>query len=245
MQRVLVNVSCDPDHARELRLVLVRVMNDYDSHTNDALNDFNEFVMNMVNKDTTEDALQSFVEAEKARPLSIPKILSDFRNQVESSVVTVGGDDLTDLLNRLLKISHDPPSALNPAKLAKLLKQVHLLRHPLKGSGRIAFGPVEEVRPVFHWVRDSALIGGDEAVRRSDDRASAGLGAGHQAAMVRMKEWGEEWAEEEDLPSESWAEVSTGHSHETSLASKYHKDVSISSQRIAKLKVAKRKSKFN
>ena len=245
MHSVLVNVSCDPDHARELRLVLVRVLNDSDSHPNDALNGFNEFVINMVNKDTTEDASLSFAAAEKARPQSISKLFSDFRNKVQSIVVTVGGDDLTDVFNRLLKFSHDPPSALNPAKLAKLLKQVHLLRHPLKGSGRIAFGPVEEVRPVFHWVRDSALVGGDGADRRSEDHASAALGAGHQAAMVRMKEWGEEWAEEEDLPSESWTEVSTGHSHETSLASKYHKDVSISSQRIAKLRVAKRKSKFN
>ena len=246
MQRVLVNVSCDPDHTRELKLELIKGLNDLETQHVDEVNGFNEFLNNMVSKDRNEGAFVSSV-SEAALVSSVYRIVLEFRNPVRVSISTTGYDDLTSLLDRLALVMSNEPLVLNPAKFTKLLKQVRLLRHPLKGTGRIAFGPLEAVRSVFSWVRESALLGGGGSVRRSEESASAALGSGHQAAMMRMREWGEEWAEEEELPRESVEETQSpvGQNNDSTLASMYRKDVSISSQRITKLKVAKRKSKFN
>ena len=70
---------------------------------------------------------------------------------------------------------------------------------------------------------------------------------GKAAAMDMMKKWGEEWAEEEDLPS-SW-ESGGGQGADTELGiaasnGELRKEVSKASQRIQKLKIAKKNSKY-
>jgi len=82
------------------------------------------------------------------------------------------------------------------------------------------------------------------------DRAPRGATYGHQAAMERMKAWGEEWAEEEELPGRTWllAENSCAAHTSTDVLSAGRalvRETQLASARINKVKTAKRHAKLN
>lgn len=70
---------------------------------------------------------------------------------------------------------------------------------------------------------------------------------GKTAAMLKMQQWGEEWAEEEELPT-SW-EAGEGGGADTELGKKaasggFTKELYLATARQSKLKVAKKNSKY-
>lgn len=70
---------------------------------------------------------------------------------------------------------------------------------------------------------------------------------GKTAAMMKMQQWGEEWAEEEELPT-SW-EAGEGGGADTELGKKaatggFTKELYLATARQSKLKVAKKNSKY-
>lgn len=153
-----------------------------------------------------------------------------------------------------------------------------LNRFHLQGTGRVAFGSTSDVRAVFVAAesnrggafgstgstgsketvgtgssKNSSAGGRFDALGASADGVvgSLALAGGIHAARLKMERWGEEWADEEDLPS-SWAEVDSDSAvvgGNTELGIKaasggLGRDVALASQRLHKLKIAKKNSKF-
>jgi hypothetical protein len=118
----------------------------------------------------------------------------------------------------------------------------------LQGTGRIAFGEAEDreyFSPMFHQIAASS----SSAPVTPGQLPSEGNSAlrGKALAMHQMQLWGEEWAEEEDLPYSESTAASSSDPQETPApvgGFNMRKEVAIASQRVQKLKVAKRNSKY-
>jgi hypothetical protein len=141
----------------------------------------------------------------------------------------------------VIQKSYESPSG---SKIVKLQAQIKAFRHDVRGCGRIAFGPIEDFSLLYSaQSRSDELLSYEAKQQQTEAAVQVALGAGYLAAKAKMEKWGEEWAEEEDLPS-SYEEASATPDTRVNLAGKYHKEVAISSQRLDKVKVAKRKSKY-
>ena len=246
MHRVLLNVSCDPDNSRELKLKLLQVLIDPKEQSISDSNGFKDFVSRTTGSSSEFGAHQHAQgTANSSIPVSFSEVMRSHKIAVRRGASDIACGSLSSSFYRVILEPNAEYPVLHPAKLSRMFKNMKLVRHSLRGTGRIAFGSLDEVRPMFKWIHEGPLLGNEDRGRSIEENVHAALGAGHQAAMLRMRAWGEEWAEEEDLPIAGGVENSLDAAANTNFASKYHKEVSISSQRIAKLNVAKRKSKYN
>lgn len=149
-------------------------------------------------------------------------------------------------------------------------------RHEMSGAGpgRLAFGPEDNVRLIFRSRSNKSEIGkldgiGTDNQRKGEEGSSnaindkdkskknhhedsetlvlSQLSSSKMAAIAKMKLYGEEWAEEEELPT-SW-EAGEGGGADTELGVKASsggmgKEIALASSRLSKLKVAKKNSKY-
>jgi hypothetical protein len=127
-------------------------------------------------------------------------------------------------------------------------------RVAFQGTGRVAYGDSEErelFAPLFHE-RASPFSASSSQQGQGQGSHEGNLLRGKALAMHQMKLWGEEWAEEEDLPSAAYsggedpADLPSSSSDFSGLPEGFNvrKEVGIASQRVQKLKVAKRNSKY-
>ena len=150
----------------------------------------------------------------------------------------------SDLLNESESEQLRILAARNTKRIEKITKAVKGRRHVLHGTGRLAYGLDTDIPPLF-----LTRAGGDSGVADSTQGGTTKLLYGKEAAMQQMKAWGEEWAEEEDLPGGSgqgYAEEGGVESGAPIDISKYNigRETAIATQRIHKLKTAKRNSKY-
>lgn len=157
------------------------------------------------------------------------------------------------LSNVWYKCSGESPSTNTTLSIAKhqqiektyKKKPCSTLCHHIRGSGRFSYGPVDRTKSIYLGKGDALEY--EAKLKLNADRVKLQLKSGHAAAQVRMDGWGEEWAEEEDLLSYSEGGVSSSSAPLAAgiMSKSLAKEVSISSQRIAKLKVAKKNSKYS
>ena len=169
-----------------------------------------------------------------------------------------------------------------PQKEAKVESQKKILNQSTASKryelmpGRVAYGTVEEIRPIFKLSRSKELENEKAREKNSanglftqgssssnkkvtasahsmisinakDDFLVESLKDGKAAAMMKMQLLGEEWAEEEDLPT-IW-EAGLGGGADTEMGVKaltggFSKEASLASARQNKLKIAKKNSKY-
>ena len=169
-----------------------------------------------------------------------------------------------------------------PQKEAKVESQKKILNQSTASKryelmpGRVAYGTVEEIRPIFKLSRSKELENEKAREKNSanglftqgssssnkkvtasahsmisinakDDFLVQSLKDGKAAAMMKMQLLGEEWAEEEDLPT-IW-EAGLGGGADTEMGVKaltggFSKEASLASARQNKLKIAKKNSKY-
>ena len=134
----------------------------------------------------------------------------------------------------------------------------------IKGTGRLCFDDADVTGHEIFFASEMFRSHSRSASGSSSAKGSGFL-VGREAAMQKMKNWGEEWAEEEDLPG-GLAEVEDteisddnlgpiafqigGGSGRTigmppSASTNYGKTASLASKRLYKLKAAKKNSKYN
>ena len=123
-----------------------------------------------------------------------------------------------------------------------------LQRFGIAGTGRIIFTVTADLPPLFH----------DQARKLSDSRGQASSSAaapsvvplpqtGKDAAKQKMLEWGEEWAEEEDLP-EAQPTVNSyrpGPNAAAGLSKEIQREAHLAQARINKVTTSKRHSKYD
>jgi hypothetical protein len=80
-------------------------------------------------------------------------------------------------------------------------------------------------------------------MRSQEDVALNSLSKGKETAKARMAAWGEEWAEEEDLPGMSM-KSNDNEVDNMNVNRMYGKDINNAQQRMNKLKISKSKSKY-
>ena len=158
----------------------------------------------------------------------------------------------------------------------KILKQSIVAKRYELMPGRVAYGSVEEIRPIFKLSRSKDLenekarekqndngifsqsasssskkvtssIHSMVSLNAKDDFLVESLKDGKAAAMMKMQLLGEEWPEEEELPT-TW-EAGLGGGADTEMGVKaltggFSKEASLASARQNKLKVAKKNSKY-
>lgn len=225
-QRVLVQVTADSSRMlRALSLSFIGLADASASSVADHASDLHGF-------ETFVSSLHSSSQDDR----SSDKIVVDSPKAEHASLRLFIRDKC-----REFACAADEPAQYN--KKAKIFSQLKTVRHWIKSSGRVAFGSLESTKPIFrvHGVDTGMTF--EEKERHKSDAASLSLSAGYVGAKERMEKWGEEWAEEENLPSEtaySRQDSSTG----VSVGMQHVKEVAISSQRSNQLKVAKRKNKL-
>lgn len=158
----------------------------------------------------------------------------------------------------------------------KVLKQSIASKRYELIPGRVAYGTVEEIRPIFKLYRSKELENEKArekssangvfpqgssssnkkvtasahsmvSINAKDDFLVESLKDGKAAAMMKMQLLGEEWAEEEDLPTTWEAGLGGGADTETgvkALTGGFSKEASLASARQNKLKIAKKNSKY-
>jgi exoribonuclease R len=133
-----------------------------------------------------------------------------------------------------------------PGHLENIQKNIH--KYAIQGTGRMCFSTSSELDDVdiLYKLYDSRTSHQEHnnAINKLAINSSY---KGKQAAMDLMQKWGENWAEEEDLPTSWDSGVGQGADTETGLKAEngqMRKEVAIASQRMNKLKVAKRNSKY-
>lgn len=159
----------------------------------------------------------------------------------------------------------------------KILKQSIASKRYELMPGRVAYGSVEEIRPIFKLTRSKDLENEKARDKQNDNNRNLSLSAsssskkvtsslhsmvslnakddflveslkdGKAAAMMKMQLLGEEWPEEEELPT-TW-EAGLGGGADTEMGVKaltggFSKEASLASARQSKLKVAKKNSKY-
>ena len=137
-------------------------------------------------------------------------------------------------------------------KSEQLIKSTQNRRVHISNTGRVAFGEREEIEKFSYLFQfklnqidstnknNSSNIGDIDTNNNSELNY---LARGKQYAMQQMEQWGEEWAEEEDLPS-SYESNQDGEDTNSNISKQYKKEVGIANQRINKLKIAKKNSKY-
>jgi exoribonuclease R len=150
--------------------------------------------------------------------------------------------------------------------MCKLDKEVRTKRHNIANTGRIAFGIHDEVDALYlmEHARTRRGICVSSSAGRSptagalgtdgvaDAAAVAQLGRGIAGAKARMEAWGEVWAEEEELPGmgsaggeDGTSYIARGEGRGVGGDQAYRKEVQLASSRMDKLKIAKRRSKYD
>jgi hypothetical protein len=158
----------------------------------------------------------------------------------------------------------------------KVLKQSIASKRYELMPGRVAYGTVEEIRPIFKLNRSKELENEKArekssangvfsqsssnsnkkvtasahsmvSINAKDDFLVESLKDGKAAAMMKMQLLGEEWPEEEELPT-TW-EAGLGGGADTEMGVKaltggFSKEANLASARQQKLKVAKKNSKY-
>jgi hypothetical protein len=177
-------------------------------------------------------------EAE-ATPLSPPKETSRSLYELLSELLTKSSE--TSLLGGGAQSKRNKKAQTKRAQKASGARRI-----AFQGTGRVAYGEPEErelFAPLFHERTPASSSSAQEPSHEGN------LLRGKALAMQQMKLWGEEWAEEEDLPSS--ASLSSSGDDPAGRSSSdlpegfnVRKEVGIANQRIQKLKVAKRNSKY-
>jgi hypothetical protein len=251
MQRVLVEVSCDGSKAlRELRLDFLGLVSGAQTASTSTPN-FNAILETVMSQ---TDSIKPEGRASEVslyhRSAFVDLLNLGMKRKIVSPIdeYPVNTRRL-DVYNRYpapdyIRSMESSKPRVKENNAFKFAKQTASLRYPIKGSGRLSFGTSDQVRPIFKTDSQHTQASHESRQLSEQEALAASLTAGHSGARIRMAALGEDWAEEEDLPSESYPpSVSTG--NDSTLSSKYHKELAMSQQRITKLKVAKRNSKYD
>lgn len=125
-------------------------------------------------------------------------------------------------------------------KLAAEAKRLNIKRYDLPTSGKVLFATPTEARNFFVSCDVNSSVSKSDALVQLAVESSKG---GKEAAMIKMQQWGEEWADEEDLPNGVAADYEVD-IPDSALVGRYRKDIAIATQRQQKLKIAKKSSKY-
>ena len=125
-----------------------------------------------------------------------------------------------------------------------------LKRFAVPGTGRIAFAPSKaELPPVFLSAIDTGVVPGMKKVQQQEQQESASA-RGIEAARLKMAEWQEEWASDEDIPGGVGNGVGSGvgsggglDAALMPLGKQLHREAALAQSRIHKVATAKSKSK--
>lgn len=162
-------------------------------------------------------------------------------------------------------------SSFNKERYKKVLSDSKTVEYRIKGTGRICFDG--DYKDESNFASEMFLSNGNDSSRKQakSEASNAGFLTGKAAALDKMKLWGEEWAEEEDLPGTITREdeisdegdldmgqsgpiayqigggrrISEPDRSSNHAANNFGRTVALASQRQHKLKVAKRNSKYN
>lgn len=127
------------------------------------------------------------------------------------------------------------------------------IKYYIKDSGRRAYGNKDSVSSLF-WLHDhSSTSSSDKSINSKENierLARLSLESSKLAAMEKMKRYGEEWHDEEELPGYSSSYTSNYQSYGSNKVSdddifnNNKQSIQKSMQRQTKIKVAKRNSKY-
>lgn len=172
-----------------------------------------------------------------AFPRGIFQLCQSWRRQVGAKARASGDETLARVLGESLSLGSSGAG-----------RATKLQRFGIAGTGRIIFTVNADLPPLFH----------DQARKLSDSRGQASSAAaaapvvplpqtGKDAAKQKMLEWGEEWAEEEELPEAQSSADSyrPGPNAAAGLSKEIQREAHLAQARINKVMTSKRQSKYN